>query len=229
MIKLSEILGVDEGVIFKLIGLKGRVPEDLYMILDNQLFLLDNLSSRTPLENIFLHDIESDELIVKPMFAFESCEENECENNKIGFVPNHYDETEEDTKIECEDNSMNDNIDFNKFIKKDNYFSGLSEDYLTDLRELVESLPKEAIDYLGIVVKNSIFYYITKDYRDNLICLHESEPFAFNDFWDSNCRIKNIDVIAIELFDALPCNRYFYIDDIIEMYNKLTKVGGVKC
>ena len=87
MIKLSEILGVDEGVIFKLIGFKGRVPEDMYMILDNQLFLLDNLSSRTPLENIFLHDIESDELIVKPMFAFESTEDDECNCNKIGFAP----------------------------------------------------------------------------------------------------------------------------------------------
>ena len=38
MMRLCEILGVEEGLIFKIIGLKDRCPDDVYMIIDNQLF-----------------------------------------------------------------------------------------------------------------------------------------------------------------------------------------------
>lgn len=104
MMRLCDILNVEEGVPFNLIGLKGHFPEDVFMIANNQLFRLENLSETIALGELFQSDYNPDILITIPLAE---CESTDVEDsNKIGFVldsSNDNDKDQPDNKLSDHD------------------------------------------------------------------------------------------------------------------------------
>lgn len=206
MMRLCEILGVEEGLIFKIIGLKDRFPDDLYMIIDNQLFYLENLSSSMSLDKMFLHEVELDEIIVKPMYVLDGetgCSCDDGENRVIGFTL----DTETDgiqEESEYDDDDYDDDIDTTKVMNGNKSNNNLNDD---------------AINYLNVINKYSNFKYITKDPNGGGVFLHESEPYLDNEkeYWYSKDKVNVVDLQ--DLFSNIPSDIYLSISDIIQCHN----------
>lgn len=204
MMRLCEILGVEEGLIFKIIGLKDRFPDDLYMIIDNQLFYLENLSSSMSLDKMFLHEVELDEIIVKPMYVLDGetgCSCDDGENRVIGFtLDTETDGIQEESEYDDDEDYEEDDIDTTKVM---------SNNYLND----------DAINYLNVINKYSNFKYITKDPYGGVVFLHESEPYLGDgkDYWFSKNKANRVDFQ--DLFDNIPTDIYLLISDVVEYYN----------
>ena len=208
-LSLSEILGVEEGVAFKLIGLKGHYPEELYTILDNKLFSLNNLSDTTTLSEIFTGEYDASVLISIPLDGSLGCDGyNDCDENvnKIGFRPNkHKDENKDgdncESALECEECTCNYNNDTD--VPK-----GVLKDAEKDL----------AIEYLYVLYKYTDFEYITRDKKDGNVCVHTYMPYLElentpDEFWDSIARVKEI--IPKELFSFLETTHYYEIEQLL--------------
>ena len=205
MMRLCEILGVEEGLIFKKIGLKDRFPDDLYMIIDNQLFYLENLSSSMSLDKMFLHEVELDEIIVKPMYVLDGevgCNCDDSENRVIGFtLDTETDGVQEESEFDNED--YDDDIDTTKVMNGNKSNNNLNDD---------------AINYLNVINKYSNFKYITKDPYGGDVFLHESEPYLDNkkNYWYSKDKVACIDLQ--DLFSNIPSDIYLSISDIIQCH-----------
>lgn len=205
MMRLCEILGVEEGLIFKIIGLKDRYPDDLYMIIDNQLFYLENLSSSMSLDKMFLHEVELDEIIVKPMYVLDGevgCNCDDSENRVIGFaVDTETDGIQEESEFDDED--YDDDIDTTKVMNGNKSNNNLNDD---------------AINYLNVINKYSNFKYITKDPYGGDVFLHESEPYLDNakEYWFSKDKANAVDLQ--DLFSNIPSDIYLSISDIIQCH-----------
>ena len=205
MMRLCEILGVEEGLIFKIIGLKDRYPDDLYMIIDNQLFYLENLSSSMSLDKMFLHEVELDEIIVKPMYVLDGevgCNCDDSENRVIGFaVDTETDGIQEESEFDDED--YDDDIDTTKVMNGNKSNNNLNDD---------------AINYLNVINKYSNFKYITKDPYGGDVFLHESEPYLDNEkeYWYSKDKVNVVDLQ--DLFPNIPSDTYLLISDIIQCH-----------
>ena len=206
MMRLCEILGVEEGLIFKIIGLKDRYPDDLYMIIDNQLFYLENLSSSMSLDKMFLHEVELDEIIVKPMYVLDGevgCNCDDSENRVIGFaVDTETDGIQEESEFDDEDYD-DDDIDTTKVMNGNKSNNNFNDD---------------AINYLNTVNKYSNYKYITKDPYDGSVVLHESEPYLDNEkgYWHSKDKVNLVDIQ--DLFSNIPSDIYLSISDIIQCH-----------
>ena len=206
MMRLCEILGVEEGLIFKIIGLKDRYPDDLYMIIDNQLFYLENLSSSMSLDKMFLHEVELDEIIVKPMYVLDGevgCNCDDSENRVIGFtLDTETDGVQEES--EFDDDDYDDDIDTTKVMNGNKSNNNLNDD---------------AINYLNVINKYSNFKYITKDPYGGDVFLHESEPYLDNakEYWYSKGKANVVDLQG--LFSNIPSDIYLSISDIIQYHN----------
>lgn len=188
---LSELLGVEEGVIFKLIGLKGHLPEELYMILDNQLFSMNNLSETTVLGDIFTQEFNPSVLIAIPLDG--NLNEDEVSVNEIGFKPNS-----KISENECEDKCV------------DGY---TCEQPRIDFKEY-----DYAIEYLRLLHKYTDFRYITRDKKDGHVYVHTYMPYLElentpDEFWDSIARVKEI--IPKELFSFLETTHYYEIEQLL--------------
>ena len=205
MMRLCEILGVEEGLIFKIIGLKDRFPDDLYMIIDNQLFYLENLSSTMSLDKMFLHEVELDEIIVKPMYVLDGevgCNCDDSENRVIGFtLDTETDGVQEESEFDDED--YDDDIDTTKVMNGNKSKNNLSDD---------------AINYLNTINKYSNYKYITKDPYGGSVILHESEPYLDDkkNYWYSKDKVACIDLQ--DLFSNIPSDIYLSISDIIQCH-----------
>ena len=205
MMRLCEILGVEEGLIFKIIGLKDRYPDDLYMIIDNQLFYLENLSSTMSLDKMFLHEVELDEIIVKPMYVLDGevgCNCDDSENRVIGFtLDTETDGVQEES--EFDDEEYDDDIDTTKVMNGNKSNNNFNDD---------------AINYLNTVNKYSNYKYITKDPNGGGVFLHESEPYLDNEkeYWYSKDKINVVDLQ--DLFSNIPSDIYLSISDIIQCH-----------
>ena len=206
MMRLCEILGVEEGLIFKIIGLKDRYPDDLYMIIDNQLFYLENLSSSMSLDKMFLHEVELDEIIVKPMYVLDGevgCNCDDSENRVIGFtLDTETDGVQEESEFDNED--YDDDIDTTKVMNGNKSNNNLNDD---------------AINYLNVINKYSNFKYITKDPYGGDVFLHESEPYLDNakEYWFSKDKANAVDLQ--DLFSNIPSDTYLLISDVIQCHN----------
>ena len=206
MMRLCEILGVEEGLIFKIIGLKDRYPDDLYMIIDNQLFYLENLSSSMSLDKMFLHEVELDEIIVKPMYVLDGevgCNCDDSENRVIGFtLDTETDGVQEESEFDDEDYDEDD-IDTTKVMNGNKSNNNLNDD---------------AINYLNVINKYSNFKYITKDPNGGGVFLHESEPYLDNEkeYWYSKGKANAVDLQ--DLFSNIPSDIYLSISDIIQCH-----------
>ena len=198
-LSLSEMLGVEEGIVFKLIGLKGHYPEELYMILDNQLFSLNNLSETVTLSEIFTSEYESSILVSIPLDGNNNidCCDDVC---KIGFKPNSDEDDETDDNTEeccdckeciCNEDKCEDNLDHINYI---------------------------ALEYLRLLHKYTDFKYITRDLRDGEVYVHECEPNLEykntpDEFWDSYGIIKQI--LPSELFASLETTHCYKIEQLL--------------
>ena len=199
MMRLCEILGVEEGLIFKIIGLKDRFPDDLYMIIDNQLFYLDNLSSSMSLDKMFLHEVELDEIIIKPMYVLDGetgCSCDDGENRVIGFT------------LDTETDGIQEESEYD------------DEDYEEDDIDTTKVMSDDAYNYLYLVNEYSNFRYITKDPHTGCILLHETQPILDDEkeYWYSKSYTSPIPSFY-NLFSDIPSNKYVTISDIIKEHN----------
>lgn len=202
-LSLSEMLGVEEGIVFKLIGLKGHYPEELYMILDNRLFSLNNLSDTTTLGEIFTGEYDASVLISIPLDGDLSCNDVSENVNKIGFTPNKHEDEDvnEDTSncesiCECKECTCDD-------------------DNIGVLKEIEKEL---AIEYLHILHRYTDFKYITRDKSTGEVYVHTDKPYLElegfpNEFWDSMEHVREI--IPRELFDFLETTHCYEIEQLL--------------
>lgn len=141
MIRLCDILNVEEGVPFNLIGLKGHFPEDVFMITNNQLFRLENLSKTTTLGELFQSDYNPDILITIPLAECESTNDKDDEDsNKIGFVLDSSNSNDKDQS----DNELSDHdyaIEYLRVIDKYTDYKYITRDKKLGLIFLHSCIP----------------------------------------------------------------------------------------